>query len=201
MKLSRIVLALLVVAPVTLAEPDMNTPVVKKPDWQINFSMDLMEGGDELASVDFDDGRTEDVNAGGGIGFGAGLQYHVNEQVDTEFRLNYLVDSVKGETAYGNDFNLKFDAFPLDLMGFYHGKKHSIGAGLTYHMKPTFDVDGHEFGFDNALGMLVEYRYMWKRSVGLTVKYQDIEYTLSGSDYTVDGSGFGIGLIIGLTLK
>ncbi|WP_430459981.1 hypothetical protein ACQUQU_12275 [Thalassolituus sp. LLYu03] len=206
MKLFPAVLSLLLVSPFTLAEPLVDTKALGSSAedtsrWRVTFNLDAMSGGDELATVEFhDSGLKQTIHAGGGALIGAGIQYHASAQFDAEARLNYLTNSIDGETYDGDDFTVSFDAFPLDMMGYYHNGKHSIGAGLSYHLNPEYDVDGTVMEFDDALGALIEYRYFWKPRFGLTVKYQNIEYTWSGTDNKVDGSGLGVGVSFGLEL-
>ncbi|WP_430459982.1 hypothetical protein ACQUQU_12280 [Thalassolituus sp. LLYu03] len=202
MKLSHLCLSLLLAAPAVLADSAINVPapVMEPSNWRVTFNADFMAGGEELASIEFDDGSSQNVNAGGGLVLGMGLQYRATENIDTEMRISYLFDTANGETEYGDEIKLGFDAFPLDMMAYYHGEKHSIGAGLTYHMNPAFDFNGDVYEFDNAAGMLIEYRYFWDSRTGISVKYQNIEYTLSGTDVTFDGTGFGIGLTFGLDM-
>jgi len=163
----------------------------------VSFHADLMAGGDKLAEMEYDRGTTDDINAGAGIKLGAGVYYTLN-RVRAEARLGWLSDSANGLDDVNDPVTFEFSTYPLDLMLHYQLGKHSLGAGLTYHMNPKLDMDGTEYTFDSPTGSLIEYQYHLNPRFAISAKYQSIEYYYQPSDVTFDGSGLGIGISIQL---
>ena len=158
----------------------------------MSFNLDLLMGGDVFAAITFTDGTSETVKAGSGIGFGAGITYQVDDKIKAETRLSYLSDSASGETSGGSTLEFDFTRYPLDFMGFYQHGKPSFGAGLTYHMSPTFSDGEDDFEFDSNLGTVFEYRYFYTKAASINLKMVNISYDYK--DTSFNGSSFGIGI-------
>lgn len=158
----------------------------------ITVNLDYMSGGEELVEMNYTDGSSDSVSAGAGLGFGVGLKQTVAEQVSVEGRIGYLSDTASGKDGFGQTVEFSFSTLPVDVLAQYQMEKHSFGAGLTYHLNPTLDIDGDEFEFDNAMGTLLEYQYHWTANGAISVKYQNISYDYKGTSF--DGAGFGLGL-------
>lgn len=158
----------------------------------MSFSLDLMMGGEELAAIEFDDGSEESVKAGSGIGFGAGVSYQVDDHIKAEARMSYLSDSASGDTPTGSTITYDFTRYPVDVMGFYQHGKHSIGAGMTYHMSPTLSGEGDSYDFDSALGTILEYRFFYSNKATINLKMVNIDYDYKTVSF--DGNSFGIGI-------
>lgn len=156
------------------------------------FVLDLMFGGEELGYISYDDGSTESVHAGSGLGFGAGVNYQATAQVNAEVRLSYLFDSISGDTAEGDTLEIDFTRFPLDVMAFYQHEKHNLGAGLTYHMSPTLSFGSQTTDFDAAIGSIFEYRYFYQPKISLSLKMVMIDYDYG--QFSFDGNSFGFGI-------
>jgi hypothetical protein len=176
------------------AENPLETPVTNSGLDKIGlvFNFELMTGGDELGYIQFDDGTKESVHAGSGVGFGAGVNYQLLPQVKAEVTLNYLSDSVSGDTAGGDSIEIDFTRYPVDVMGFYQHQKHSVGAGLTYHMSPSLSSGSDNVDFDAALGSILEYRYFFTPQFSVDLKMVNIDYEFK--QVTFDGSSFGLGV-------
>jgi hypothetical protein len=192
-------LTLLLASATTLAYADTDSAVdvesttATKQGLGFSFSADLMAGGDKLAEMEYERGTSDDINAGAGINLGAGVYYTLN-QFRAEARLNWLSDSANGLDDDNDPVTIEFSTYPLDLMLHYQLGKHSLGAGLTYHMNPKLDMDGTEYTFDSPTGSLIEYQYHLNPRFAISAKYQSIEYYYQPADATFDGSGLGIGI-------
>ncbi len=161
------------------------------------MSLGLHVGGDKLAEVNFTDGSTESLTAGGGLSLAAGVLFHTGESTgpETQLTIGWQDDS---STASNGD--LTFDRFPLEIIQFYRMDQLRGGLGLTYHMKPSIEGTGfasqENVDFDNAIGVVFEVDYMLANSnMYLGGRYTNIKYTTSIGSGSDDGSN--IAFILG----
>jgi hypothetical protein len=157
----------------------------------VTLLIDMQFGGDELGYISYEDGSKDSVHAGSGLAFGGGFSYSIDERISAETRLSYLFDSVTGKTPSGSSLSVDFTRFPLDFAGFYRHGKHSIGAGLTYHMSPTLSLGSESIDFDSTFGTLFEYRYFYNKNSSVNFKMVNIDYEYQNLSF--NGSSFGIG--------
>lgn len=200
MRLNKIGIAMAVAAgfSISTSHAGMEDQEPKKVKFEIGAG--ILGGGDELASINFDDGSDDTVNAGSGVTLYAGIIAPITSEWSGQVRLGWLNDSISGEDGFGEVLEFSFSRLPLDLMARYEHNKHSLSAGLTYHMSPEFeasyDDESVTVDFESATGFVAEYHYTFKPNrfyVGL--KYQSITYTLKDFDINesdFDGTGFGL---------
>lgn len=149
-------------------------------------------GGDNLVEVEYDDGSSEELNAGDLLDLKAGFLIDLpNYPVTIQTTIGYHFDSI---TATNGDAS--FSRLPLDLLAFYNVNKHRIGAGLSYHLNPEleFEFDNVDVNIDadNAIGLVVEYGYQVADRVILGLRYVDIDYEFESASEEFDGSHVGI---------
>jgi hypothetical protein len=150
--------------------------------------MDLDFGGDDVATLSFTDGDTQDVKAGQGIGIAVGGW--VRPAATVPFELHALIGYKVVFTAAENA-DIKMTRSTLQLSGVYRFENDwYVGAGYVQHMSPELDGDGffEDFEFDNAGGFNAEVGWKW-----VALHYTKIEYSSPGYE-DVDGSNVGIRL-------
>lgn len=162
-------------------------------------------GGDELASVSGD--YEEDLQAGQLLNLGIGYDFDLNPAKTLLLRagINYKFDSIDADNGEAD-----FDRWPLDLILISRQGAFSLGAGITYHLSPSYDatINGisTEVDFDDALGFLLQAGYMMTEKIELGARVTMIEYepsqpTVLFPSFTpideVDGDSFGIYISIG----
>ena len=150
--------------------------------------MDLDFGGDDVATLEFTDGDSQDVKAGQGIGVGIGGWFRPAASVPFELQalIGYKVVFTAAENA-----DIKMTRSTLQLSGVYRFVNNwYVGAGYVQHMSPELDGDGffEDFVFDNASGFNAEVGWKW-----VALHYTKIEYSSPGYE-DVDGSNVGIRL-------
>jgi hypothetical protein len=148
--------------------------------------MDLDFGGDDIATLSFEDGDTQDVKAGQGIGFGVGGWFRPVASVPFELQgiLGYKVVFTAADNA-----DIKMTRSTLQLNGVYRfANEWYVGAGFVQHMSPELDGDGffEDVEFDNATGFNAEVGWKW-----VALHYTKIEYSSDGFE-DADGSNVGI---------
>ncbi len=154
-------------------------------------------GGDDLASVEYEDYGDDDLEAGGGVYLGVGFEFPMASDMALRTAVGYQFDSIEADNG-----DATFDRLPWDLMFLLGSEPHRLGVGLTYHTDVSYElnIDGGQdvdADFDDALGLVLAYEFQISPAFGLMLRYTDIEYEenpripgLQGR--TVDGSNFGI---------
>jgi len=150
--------------------------------------MDLDFGGDDVATLEFTDGDSQDVKAGQGLGVGIGGWFRPAASVPFELHalIGYKVVFTAAENA-----DIMMTRSTLQLSGVYRFVNNwYVGAGYVQHMSPELDGDGffEDFEWDNASGFNAEVGWKW-----VSLHYTKIEYSSPGYE-DVDGSNFGIRL-------
>ena len=161
----------------------------------------LTFGGDDIFDVEFTDGSSESIEAGGLFNAKAGIQYYFSDAPASLLgTVGYHFDSVSAQNG-----DATFSRFPIDLTAFYHFEEHRIGLGGSLHTGTELDIDFDPsvlgFGatngtidFDDALGLVLEYGYRFKNSgATIAVRAVQIDYKASTAN-AAKISGDHIGL-------
>jgi len=152
--------------------------------------LDLDFGGDDLATVYFEDDDSQDITAGQGVTLSAGGYFRPLD--DSAFEIDASVGYKYATTQADNaDINVSRTVMQLGALyrwpnGFY------VGAGLVEHFSPQLNGDGffEDIQFDDATGFNLEIGWRW-----ISVHYTDIKYTndfLDFFDEEVDASHVGL---------
>lgn len=155
-------------------------------------------GGDTLATVQFIDGDTQSIKAGGLISFAVGAGFDINETFESQLTFGYKFDSADAENG-----DIEFTRMPINAIFLYKSAQWRFGGGLTYHLDPTLEVSGAGAGFasntdyDDALGFLLDARYFFSQRAYVGGRFTFIEYE-SQAGATFDGNS--IGVVIGAVL-
>ena len=138
--------------------------------WLLNLDLDF--GGDDLATVSFTDGDSQDVKAGQGIGFGVGGWFY--PMVGVPFELQAAV-GYKYVTTAATDADIKVTRTTMQLTAVYRFENNwYVSGGLARHMSPELDGDGffEDIEFDDAAGFSAEVGWKW---IGL--HYTQLDYS------------------------
>ncbi len=158
------------------------------PSFGLHFGYGF--GGETLAETD----NNEELETASGLLFGGFVQIPLTQNnvqpVFAKLGLSYMRDSIDAE-----DGDASFDKFPIDALVMTQINNVKVGAGLTYHLNPTYKIDAsgfnEEFEFDNALGFIVEGDLTLPNSnVEFGLRYTHIDYEING--FEVDGNGFAL---------
>lgn len=195
---TRIVTAGLVMllSPLALAHPPMYEPL--PPDVpRLVLSAGLSAGGDDLATASYGYGGEDDLEAGGGVYLGGGVEFPFYPgDMALRTTVGYQFDSINARNG-----DASFDRVPWEALLLLGPGPHRFGVGLAYHTDVRYeysddyglDIDAE---FDDATGLVLAYEYRFAPSFALAVRYTDIEYeeTVSTGQRArvVDGSGVGV---------
>ncbi len=155
-------------------------------------------GGDDLATVTSGGG---DLQAGQLLNLGIGYDFDLNAAKSLRLRagINYKFDSVDATNGEAD-----FDRWPLDVILVSRVGNFSLGAGITYHLSPTFEatINGStsRVDFDDSMGFLLQAGFMVSERLELGARFTLIEYESDGPlvmtngaiTNKVDGDSFGL---------
>ena len=148
--------------------------------------MDLEFGGDDLATVEFESGDSQDVKAGQGItgGIGAWFRPIANKPFELQALLGY-----KYVTTAADNADISVSRVVLELDGLYRFSNDWFASGgLTHHSSPKLDGDGffEDISFDDATGFNIGVGWKW-----IALNYTKIEYSSEFYE-DVDASSIGV---------
>jgi hypothetical protein len=152
--------------------------------------VDLDFGGDEVATVYFEDDDSQDLTAGQGVSLSVGGYFRpiASSPFEIEASIGYKYATTQAENA---DINVSRTL--LQLEGLYRWPNgFFVGAGLMHHVSPQLEGDGFfdDVRFDDATGLNLEIGWRW-----ISVHYTDIGYSNEFLDFIgeeIDASHVGI---------
>ncbi len=171
---------------------------VSYAETRLALDMGLHFGGDELAEVFISDGYyyqyEESIDAGELLSLSIGAEIDLTEIITLQATIGYKIDSVSGDNA-----DVHFERFPLNVMVFSNNGPWRYGGGLTYHLDPSFETSGDlaqpDIAFDDAVGFVAEVDYFLTENFFIGGRVTIIDYDFVNS--TVSADGDSIGLVLG----
>lgn len=171
------------------------------------LSAGLTGGGDKVATIQYTNGDSTSLHAGGLVQFGAGALWQFKAPVALLLSANYQVDD-----ANGSNGNATFDRIPLEALLYYTGEKRwRFGGGVRFVQSPKYTghIDGQSddtIEFKDTVGAVAEVGYAlsdhaWVNLRLVSEKYKPSSVTTGGTTYTsgnfdsVDGSHVGINFL------
>lgn len=170
-----------------LKAQSVQTEIEEKPSTvRLLISAALELGGESVAEIQFQDGDTQDVNAGQGGSIAVGIEV---QPPSLDFLLFQGTIGIKYVTTEAENAHIRLTRFPIELTAnFLITKDIKVGAGLSAHTNINFKADGvgPDNSFDNAVGPLFEASY-----AGFGLRYTQMTYTDEfGFDYDASSVGF-----------
>lgn len=147
----------------------------------------IARGGDKVAGASFFIGGDSSIHAGDAYYFDAGVLHRFQ---DSNWSFKSTVGySVAAIPRYWGNFS--FRRVPLEVISIYNIGNQHFGAGLTYHINPRFDANGHspDIHYNNALGALLQYQY---RMFGIRYTYIRYKAWDLPRNPTLDGSNLAL---------
>lgn len=154
----------------------------KRLGFQIAAALEF--GGDDVATVLFTDGSSQDVKAGQGITIAAGMHYLVTPKIDLQATIGY-----KYVTTQANNADINLSRIPVEISAHYLlPNDFHIGIGGVTHQGIKFESDGvgEDAEFDDAYGVTASLGWRW-----VSLSYTDIDYKDEGGN-KFDASNFGL---------
>ena len=159
----------------------------------------LTGGGDRFASVEYADGRTEDIRAGQFVYFYGGLTTELSPGITLQGTVGYHTDSTNASNG-----SIKFTRFPFELLG--HVQVHEqirVGGGLRFVTGAKYSESGAlgsaRVNFGNTVGVVGEVEYLFSPQFGLKMRFAKEEYKAS-YPYAGTAKGDHIGFLMSFYL-
>ena len=150
-------------------------------------------GGDKLSSVEFSDGGSRDITAGGLVQIWGGVEYHEQgSPFAFQGTFGYHFDNTSADNG-----SQRFERFPLELIALYSfDPKFRLGIGARYATSAKFRSSGAgdvgDFNFKSQLAPMLMGEWLINPSVGLQLRYVHETYKING--VSIDGSHGGVGV-------
>ncbi|MBB5017240.1 hypothetical protein HNQ59_000502 [Chitinivorax tropicus] len=163
--------------------------------WKVGGGVGVTMGGDEFGKihvVDKTNGKVvnnENLRAGRLFQLDFGTKYRFsNLPVSLQTTFGYHFDTVQGDDPLNNGAKVSYQFFryPIEIIPAYHFDKHSVGLGLRYDLRPTYEFTGRfNYKFKNAPGLILQYEYEATDNVSVGLRYTAIKYKFQKEE---DGS-------------
>ena len=155
-------------------------------------------GGDTLGELQYVDGSSQKLKAGGMFQIGMGLSVPVQDSINLQLNAVYHWDTVAASNGDASFKRVVVEAIPY----WRFGEKLSVGAGLSYNLNPKLDGDfTADYKFESAAGLVLSAMMHIDDDNRLDFRLASIDYELksigsfgvsSGQVETVDGGYLGI---------
>ncbi|MBU2882516.1 hypothetical protein KO525_08765 [Psychrosphaera sp. B3R10] len=158
-------------------------------------------GGDDMGTLEYEDGSSSDVSAGGGFTMGGGVDIAIDSEsfgfskpIGVKLSGAYKFDSATADNA-----DITFDRFEFTVLPYVQlNEKVTLGAGVSFHTGVEFslEMDGsgsESYEFDGATAFVAELGFKQNEQLSWGFRFTSVEYTLanySGAEAT-SGSNFG----------
>ncbi|EAR09791.1 hypothetical protein [Reinekea blandensis] len=153
-------------------------------DWSVQpvIGMKAQFGGDPLATIYYTDGTEQDLLAGQGIDFYAGVLLK-QSPYSVKASLGY-----KYSSSMATNIDVAKTALPFNLTGRYDiSSGFFVGGGLTHHFSPQLAIDTDTYTYESSLGYHLELG--WE---AISIGWTSVTYDESGAEF--DASTFDVNL-------
>lgn len=177
--------------------------LAQQRDFRFAFDFGITGGGDKLATVQFSDGTTESVRAGGLLQLGAGFLFQPSgAPLALQATFNYHVDDVSARNG-----SLTFRRYPLEVIGYVMPAPYlRFGAGPRFVFAPELESDfpgqNSTVRFKDTVGVVLEAGFrpvgqLWVNARFVAEKYK--VDSIDGANVTtaskVNGNSVGLNLV------
>jgi hypothetical protein len=157
----------------------------------------LTFGGATLYTVQYNDGTSSNIHAGGLVDVYAGVEFRIAEAFSLQATVGYHVDDRGARNG-----SLRFERFPIELLGHYRIDPHwRAGGGVRFVQSPRVTgsgvLGGNDVSFDSTTGGVVEGEYLIlpasrRVQVGVKLRYVAERYQLQGGGPSISGNHVGV---------
>jgi hypothetical protein len=150
-------------------------------------------GGDEVATVTFEDGDTQTVRSGQGVSLAVGGHLRPNRESPFGVR---ATAGFKYVTTAADNAHITLTRIPLELVGTYELPNGiNFAAGFVRHTAIKFRADGigDDLEFEDANGATAEVGWKWVALTYTVMRYTDVD----GGEYTANNAGVSLRYFFG----
>jgi hypothetical protein len=155
-------------------------------------------GGDQVVQVQYADGSTPDVTAGGGLVVSGGLAMRLLPSVDAQLNAGWKYRTI----PKASNQEASWSRFPVEGMLFVRtpiGLR--LGGGATVHLANALETSGDVLNsrveFENTPGYLFQTEYVFASNISVDVRYTLMKYKVVGDESsTVQANSVGAGFSV-----
>lgn len=100
--------------------------------------------------------------------------------IRTQVALGYSRSYIDGTATSGESADVSFTRMPLDIIPMIEFEKHSIGLGISIHLKGKLEggtsSQKRSLNFENSLASIISYRYHLRPNLSFGIRYTDVDY-------------------------
>jgi len=165
------------------------------------LALGLTWGGDKLDSVEWDNGHSTTIRAGGLVDLRGGVDIHFESPLSVQVSVGYHFQTVNGETTSGDDGRKTFDRYPIEVLGHWDlSDQWRIGGGARWSTKPKFSSSGAldvgNVEFEPRTGAVLEVEYFTSRNLAFKLRGVHEKYKLKGFSTAPEYDGSHIGAYV-----
>jgi len=201
--MKKIILAAAVLALSASAQAQSDSNANSGPGVRVRpfVGLGLTWGGDKLDSVEFEDGHSTSIRAGGLVDVKAGVDVHFDSPFSAQISVGYHFQTIRGETRYGDDGRKTFDRYPVEVLGHWDlNDQWRIGGGLRWSQNAKFSSNGAldvgNVEFESSTGAVIEGEYFMTPAIALKLRAVHEKFTLKGYSTAPEYDGSHVGFYI-----
>jgi hypothetical protein len=157
-------------------------------------------GGDKLSSVEYENGGSRDITAGGLVQVYGGVEYHQKgSPFGFQATIGYHFDNTSAENG-----DQRFSRWPIEAIALFNvAPQFRLGVGARYASSAKFTSSGAGYvgnaDFTSRVGGIVMGEWLITPSMGLQLRYVNEKYKVKAyngettTELDIDGSHGGIG--------
>lgn len=159
------------------------------------LELGLHTGGDQIPTEKMAPQHTGKIKAGNfvSVSLGGIIKLNQNLALSPSIGIQYFTNRLLLFEFDKTDWQITV----LNLPILYRVYDWQIGAGLTYHYKPTLTASNRnenykeKWEFDNSLGSIIKLDYYYNDEESIGLQYMQIDYTLAGYK-TINGDNIAL---------
>lgn len=166
-------------------------------------------GGDDMGELEYEDGSSSSVSAGGGFTIGGGFDFDIDTsalEFDKKIGVQ-LTGAYKFDSATADNADITMDRFEFTVLPYVAiNEKVSLGAGVSFHTGVEFsaEMDGSSsdsLEYDAATAFVAQLLYKQSEQFQWGARFTSVSYTPSSingqdlSNFDIEDTGasnFGI---------
>jgi len=163
----------------------------QKSSTQYFVGLGATVGGDNLITATYTNGDTTNLRAGAGVVITGGVDYKLQDDISLQASVSYHTDNANADNG-----SVKFQRFPVELLGFYHvTPQFRLGAGARYvtsaKLTSSGVASGNNVDFDSTLSPVIEGEYLLTPKLGFKVRYVKEKFNVTNTKFDVKADHFG----------
>jgi opacity protein-like surface antigen len=152
----------------------------------------LTGGGATLARVNYTNGDSQNIKAGGLVMLYAGGETRIGELVSLQVTAGYHIDGTNASNG-----KVRFSRYPIDVLAFFPvNDKLRFGAGAQFVNSPKLRSSGAASGndrdFDSTTGFVLEGEYRFTPMIGVKLRGVSEKFKESTTGNRVSGNHGGV---------